>query len=91
MYVFGMYDTDKKNYQDYAAWFDSSIRDKLVFPNWRMLQEYGGSVRRTNELNLRERMFCYLYLVRWMVRNRRSLMQDITIGLSYLWKKRFKA
>lgn len=52
-----------------AAWFDTSMAGKLHFPAWRALREYAVSLSKA-PLRSSERLWCYLYLMRWAVQYR---------------------
>lgn len=62
------------------AWFDPRNSVRLTFPHWRLLREHlaaiwgGGSTA-----TARERLLCCVSLVRWMLRRRRFLFNDLIL------------
>lgn len=67
------------DYHAYAAWFDAAHREKLVFPRWRMLQEYHDAVQ-CADVSWTTKVRSYRYLARWIARNRRPLLNDLVIA-----------
>jgi glycosyltransferase involved in cell wall biosynthesis len=60
------------NPRDQHIWFFNARDDgRLVFPHWRVLQEYLRALRRV-PLPWKERMLCYWYLLRWEWRSERA-------------------
>ncbi len=61
------------------AWFDPKKSGKITFPYWRLLRERIIGVSRTpiKFISWRERFFCYISTIRWVVRTRRGLFLDL--------------
>lgn len=62
-----------------VAWYDPGRAGELVFPAWRLLQEYRAAVRRA-PLRPIQRMRCRQSLVRWILRNRSDLVRDLYVA-----------
>lgn len=58
-----------------TAWFDPEKAHKMVFPNWRILNEYAKSVARA-PLDTNDRMRCYGQLVFHMQTRWKGLVMD---------------
>ncbi|MGE0767233.1 MAG: glycosyltransferase [Hyphomicrobiaceae bacterium] len=77
MRVYG-YSVDEggNDYHAYAAWFDPSRSNKLVFPQWRILGEYYKLAWLPN-LTLHTRVESHLYVFWWAIKARRHLLSDV--------------
>lgn len=62
-----------------VAWYDTKRAGTLIFPAWRLLQEFRAAVCRT-PLRAVQRMRCRLAILRWIVRNRSDLMRDLYVA-----------
>jgi glycosyltransferase involved in cell wall biosynthesis len=62
-----------------VRWFDPANTANIVFPNWRLVREYGRAISRA-PLGRRERMRCRLHLVGWLRANRRRLAKDLYVA-----------
>ena len=51
--------------KDRAAWFDSSLSARRVFPHWRILREYLSSLLKS-ELVFEHKIRCSLHVLRWI-------------------------
>lgn len=69
------------DYHSYADWFDTNNQGKFVFPQWRILQEYGRSVLEV-PISVKDKLLCFAYLAWWMVKMRRELWADLRV----FWK-----
>ena len=58
------------------AWFDPARAKKRTFPHWRLLIEHFKSINRTH-LNFHERLWCYLYLAKWVSQNDGPLVREL--------------
>ena len=58
-------------------WFDPSLAGRLYFPNWRQLKELFLVIGKDSSLPIRERILCYLYVLRWAKRRYRFLTNDM--------------
>jgi len=74
---------EKWAYVRYAYWFDSARKGRLVFPFWKMAQEYARSLVAA-DLAVGERLRCSRHLLGWMWRCRRRLRGDVTYALRRL-------
>ncbi len=69
--------------QSRTAWFDTSKKGKLVFPSWRQLRELLSVIWRT-PISWRERIYCYIHMLRWVKRRRRHLRRDLVWAIKHL-------
>lgn len=63
--------------------WDPSVRDKIVFPEWRILREYIRSPRFA-ELSAAERWACYARLIPFSIKHIPKLGRDLFIALEHL-------
>jgi hypothetical protein len=75
-----------RNHHDYTRWFDPSKKGKLIFPQWLILKEFFRMVGDTSQ-GLSDRLMCYLYLVRWAVRYRKSFLYDLSVFVRQVFLK----
>jgi glycosyltransferase involved in cell wall biosynthesis len=70
-------DTLYPDARDQHVWFNPDDRGRLIFPHWRVLQEY---LRLSNRVSLpwKERILCYGHLLRWQWRFRGHLRRDFS-------------
>jgi len=66
----------RKNFRDFAAWFDPQKKGRIIFPYWKILLEYILSVH-NSRLSLHERLLCYFIVVGWMLRRAKLLTMDL--------------
>ena len=59
-----------------AAWFDPSLRGKLVLPAWRQTYELFRVIGRS-PISKEEKINSYLKLARWIKRRRKALYYDL--------------
>ena len=64
--------------QELIEWYDPRKRAKLTFPMWRLLLEHMKSVKSV-PLSIKERGACYASILRWMVRKRSYLLNNIIL------------
>jgi hypothetical protein len=69
----------------WVAWFDPTLKGRVVFPHWRIFWEYLKAVHQT-PLNLNERACCYFHLGRWLVWYRRKLADNLLVGMKQGFK-----
>jgi len=62
-----------------AVWFDTALAGRIVFPSWRFVKECHAAMWRA-PLTLKERMGCYLQMVRWVRKNRKKMYEDLAIA-----------
>jgi len=71
-----------------GAWFDTSAKNKTVFPHWRIFGEYFKCIK-DSSLKGGEKISCYLYLLRWLVKDLNFLRMaaDLLIAIMpNLWQ-----
>ncbi len=62
-----------------AEWWDASMKGKIVFPDWRVMQEYYKAVAEMR-LSFIERLKCHTSLAYYDVRHTPKLMRDLIIA-----------
>jgi glycosyltransferase involved in cell wall biosynthesis len=65
------------------TWYDPKQADKLIFPAWKLLAEYGAAINRA-PIHLRERLRCYFEILRWIKYMRLYLFDDLIFGGGHL-------
>lgn len=73
------------------AWFAPQRAGRVVFPSWRRLGSYFGAVSRASHLGPRDRLACYLTVVRLLFDDRmrlaKYLFNDIVTALVYMVRR----
>lgn len=62
-----------------ARWFDPKNDCCTIFPNWRLLKEYTGSLSRA-QLKASERSICWFQFLPWLAANWRGMIRDVLAG-----------
>ncbi|MBN1422521.1 MAG: glycosyltransferase [Planctomycetes bacterium] len=65
------------------AWFDPKRAKRIPFPEWRLLREYIGLIRRV-PLGGGERARCAVQILRWLAWHHRPLARDLVAVAGYL-------
>jgi glycosyltransferase involved in cell wall biosynthesis len=60
-------------------WWDASKKDKITFPDWRLLREYQASVRDA-PLPAAERLCCEMYVGLWVLKYWPKLARDVVFA-----------
>ncbi|PZO57296.1 MAG: glycosyltransferase family 2 protein [Phormidesmis priestleyi] len=73
---------------DYAAWFDPDNKGKIIFPNWRIFEEYLRAIRAVS-LSKKDRLMCYFVVTRWIFSNQNwaKLGRDLAIALLQIFSR----
>lgn len=66
----------KKDFRVFTVWFDPKKEGRIIFPYWRILQEYFLAVHSAG-LGSYERMLCYFCVGIWMMRRKKLLSIDL--------------
>jgi glycosyltransferase involved in cell wall biosynthesis len=66
-----------------SEWFDPVLDGKVVFPGWRLLQEYTKTVGEFGQ-NFNTRIFGYLYIGKWAVLNFTYLLKNVLVYILHL-------
>ncbi|MCA8959359.1 MAG: glycosyltransferase family 2 protein [Planctomycetes bacterium] len=74
------------DYHQYAVWFDPRLKDKWVFPQWKIHWEFFKSIWRSR-IGGRERRHCYKALAGWAWKRRRLLRGDVTYHIRRVLQK----
>jgi len=74
------------DYHQYAVWFDPRLKNKWVFPQWKIHWEFYKSIRRAS-IDARQKRACRRHLWRWVWARRRLLRGDVTYHIRRLVKK----
>jgi len=64
-------------------WWDSKLKGRVTFPEWRLMREYWNSVWRT-KLGVVESAKCYGIMALWTVLNLPKLARDCIVALEQL-------
>jgi glycosyltransferase involved in cell wall biosynthesis len=65
-----------EEYCQYAIWFNPNLKDKLLFPYWKICFEYFRIIT-TTPINFSDRISCYRCLSNWIYTIRYRLRKDI--------------
>ena len=77
------------DYRRYAVWFNPALRNKMLFPHWRIFFEYLRSVLRFRvRLSVAQRWRCALVVARAAVARRNSLWRDVGYQLRRVFTRR---
>lgn len=60
------------------AWFDPAKKNRITFPQWRLLIEHLVAVGQAS-LNWYERLWCYLYLLWWVRLRWKNLARNLVL------------
>ena len=71
-----------------TEWFDPSMKDRIAFPEWRLLRAYAAAIEQT-PLRLQDRMRCYIHLGAWAINNVHKLLRDVLIATELLLLRTF--
>ncbi|MEZ4592547.1 MAG: glycosyltransferase family 2 protein [Chloroflexota bacterium] len=85
---------EKNVYLDWRtrmAWFDPSIKGKIVFPWWMQFFDYFKTIKRS-PISRYEQMRCYLFMFEWALRFGKNLTKDLLVAFYMLahskeWRK----
>lgn len=79
------------NWRTRMAWFDPSLKGKIVFPWWMQLSGYFKVIRRT-PVSFYDKLRCYLFMIGWMFLFGKNLIKDLLVAVymllhTYEWRK----
>ncbi len=74
------------DYHLYTIWFDPAKKGKIIFPFWKMLIEYCKAIMHA-PITWYERIYCCLYIMNWIRRCSKYLIQDLVIAAKNIIKK----
>ncbi|QXE21917.1 glycosyl transferase family 2 [Richelia sinica FACHB-800] len=77
------------NFYEYAVWFDSQNKDKLLFPHWRLLGEYLQTINHSS-MNWYARLCCYISIVKKLTGTESLLIKDLVFALQKMVTKTWK-
>lgn len=60
------------------AWYDPAKPQRIVFPYWRVLWQYLKIITLA-PIGVSERLLCYLSMIRWSIRKRRALLNELVL------------
>lgn len=74
------------------AWFDQKFVGKIVFPWWVQFFDYFRTIHRV-PLPLREKLLCYLFMGRWVMKFGKKMAKDVAVAIYMLahskdWRNR---
>jgi glycosyltransferase involved in cell wall biosynthesis len=73
-----------------AEWWDRSLKGRIVFPEWRVLQEYLGAIQQT-PFPASEKPACYRALALFSLRHLPKLGRDVVISVEQMINSMFGA
>jgi glycosyltransferase involved in cell wall biosynthesis len=76
------------NFYDYAVWFDSTNKGKILLPHWRILQEYLFSIHHS-QLNWYEQLLCHFSIARKLSGTEWLLVKDFFMAAKMLFLSKF--
>ncbi|MFM7407924.1 MAG: glycosyltransferase family 2 protein [Cuspidothrix sp.] len=76
------------NFYDYAVWFDSTNKGKILLPHWRILREYLFSIH-NSQLNWYEQLFCYFSIAKKLSGTESLLVKDLFMAAKMLFASKF--
>jgi glycosyltransferase involved in cell wall biosynthesis len=62
--------------ESFSEWFDPRNRERLNFPNWRLLKDYISSALMT-PLTWKQHLACLFTITLWIVKNGKCLYRDL--------------
>jgi len=62
------------------AWFNPALKGKIVLPYWMQFFDYVNVISRV-PVSASERIYCYLYMIRWCMAHLRNLAGDVLLAL----------
>jgi glycosyltransferase involved in cell wall biosynthesis len=68
-------------------WWDSSLKNKISFPEWRLFREYWVSISKI-PLTPAQRLGCYRVMVTWLLFNPHKLGRDVIFALEKVLTRR---
>ena len=68
------------DWQARTSWFDPAKAGRRVFPLWRQFREYLSAIRRS-PATLKDKTYCFLYMMNWTRRHHRDLLFELRRGL----------
>jgi hypothetical protein len=74
------------DWRERMAWFGSDVAGKVAYPYWLQFLHYLEIFNHT-PLSLRERAYCYLAMIPWVLRYKRwrSLLADLLLAGRHYW------
>ncbi len=88
MKVFGLSEQGGNDYHRYSAWFNPSLANKLIFPNWKIFKEFYRTIW-LYPIGLRARIICHWIMLRWLRQHARNLLLDLAAAGRFLKRKIF--
>ena len=65
-----------------AEWWDASKKGKVVFPEWKLVDEYWNAIGEV-PLSLGQSLRCRLAVMQWCIRNFAKLGRDVAYAVEH--------
>ena len=75
------------NFYDYAVWFDSKNKGKILLPHWQILQEYWVSIHHS-QLNWYEQILCHISIAKKLSGTEWLLVKDFLMAAKMLFLRK---
>ncbi|MEM9215756.1 MAG: glycosyltransferase family A protein [Cyanobacteria bacterium P01_F01_bin.150] len=76
--------TSKQQYNRYAEWFNTDIKQRFSLPRWQLLAGFLSSINQSS-LQRKQKVTLYFTLIPWIKKKKRGLLDDLIItGLRLL-------
>jgi glycosyltransferase involved in cell wall biosynthesis len=72
-----------------GEWWDQRLKGKILFPDWRVMQQYYLALHETR-LSVFERIMCHLVLAAFVVKHTPKLARDVLIGCEQFIRRSFR-
>jgi glycosyltransferase involved in cell wall biosynthesis len=72
-----------------GEWWDARLKGKILFPDWRVMQQYYLAVSQTR-LSLFERISCHAVLAIFVVKHTPKLLRDVLIAGEQFIRRSFR-
>jgi glycosyltransferase involved in cell wall biosynthesis len=72
-----------------GEWWDERLKGKILFPDWRVMQQYYLAVAQTR-LSLYDRITCHLVLAAFVVKHVPKLVRDVLIAAEQFTRRTYR-
>jgi glycosyltransferase involved in cell wall biosynthesis len=72
-----------------GEWWDESLKGKILFPDWRVMQQYHLAISKTR-MGLFDKISCYIVFAMYVVKHVPKLVRDLLIGSEQFLRRWFR-
>lgn len=72
--------------QQRAQWFDTKMKGRIVFPDWRVFAEYWRAIGLA-PINRREKIRCYWHMLKWLRHYRKRMRNDVIVAIKQFFSR----